>query len=98
MPDVPGGNRGEVKSFPIKNGAYNTADGADPGVYPGANVIRISGFDGKPAKFFPDGRVKYEANGRRAGAELCIVQWQKGRPVAVHPESIAAAKATWPKS
>ena len=56
MPDVPGGNRGEVKSFPIKNGAYNTADGADPGVYPGANVIRISGFDGKPAKFFPDGK------------------------------------------
>jgi branched-chain amino acid transport system substrate-binding protein len=51
-----------------------------------------------PAKFFPDGRVKYEENGRRVGAELCIVQWQKGRPVAVHPESIAAAKATWPKS
>src|SRR5690349_1341578 len=51
-----------------------------------------------PAKFFPDGRVKYEENGRRAGAELCIVQWQKGRPVAVHPESIAAAKAIWPKS
>jgi hypothetical protein len=51
-----------------------------------------------PAKFFPDGRVKYEENGRRVGAELCIVQWQKGRPVAVHPESIAAAKAIWPKS
>jgi branched-chain amino acid transport system substrate-binding protein len=51
-----------------------------------------------PAKFFPDGRVKYEENGRRAGAELCIVQWQKGRPVAVHPESIAATKAIWPKS
>jgi branched-chain amino acid transport system substrate-binding protein len=51
-----------------------------------------------PAKFFPDGRVKFEDNGRRVGAELCIVQWQKGRPVAVHPESIAAAKAIWPKS
>jgi branched-chain amino acid transport system substrate-binding protein len=51
-----------------------------------------------PAKFFPDGRVKFEDNGRRVGAELCIVQWQKGRPVAVHPESIAVSKAVWPKS
>jgi branched-chain amino acid transport system substrate-binding protein len=50
-----------------------------------------------PAKLFPDGRVKYDESGRRVGAELCIVQWQKGRPVAVHPESIAAAKAIWPK-
>jgi branched-chain amino acid transport system substrate-binding protein len=51
-----------------------------------------------PARFFPDGRVKFEDNGRRVGAELCIVQWQKGRPVAVHPESIAVSKAVWPKS
>jgi branched-chain amino acid transport system substrate-binding protein len=50
-----------------------------------------------PAKLFPDGRVKYDEVGRRVGAELCIVQWQKGRPVAVHPESIAVSKAIWPK-
>ena len=50
-----------------------------------------------PAKLFPDGRVKYDENGRRVGAELCIVQWQKGRPVAVHPENIAVSKAVWPK-
>jgi len=50
-----------------------------------------------PARFFPDSRVKFTDNGRRVGAELCIVQWQKGRPVAVHPESIAVAKAVWPK-
>jgi len=50
-----------------------------------------------PAKFFPDGRVKYDESGRRVGAELCIVQWQKGRPVAVHPENIAVSKAIWPK-
>jgi branched-chain amino acid transport system substrate-binding protein len=50
-----------------------------------------------PAKFFPDGRVKYDDSGRRVGAELCIVQWQKGRPVAVHPENIAVSKAIWPK-
>jgi branched-chain amino acid transport system substrate-binding protein len=50
-----------------------------------------------PAKLFPDGRVKYDESGRRVGAELCIVQWQKGRPVAVHPENIAVSKAVWPK-
>ena len=50
-----------------------------------------------PAKLFPDGRIKYDESGRRVGAELCIVQWQKGRPVAVHPESIAVSKAVWPK-
>ncbi len=50
-----------------------------------------------PAKLFPDGRVKYDEIGRRVGAELCIVQWQKGRPVAVHPDSIAVSKAVWPK-
>jgi len=50
-----------------------------------------------PARYFPDGRVKFADNGRRVGAELCIVQWQKGRPVAVHPESIAVSKAVWPK-
>ena len=50
-----------------------------------------------PAKLFPDGRVKYDEKGRRVGAELCIVQWQKGRPVAVHPDSIAVSKAVWPK-
>jgi len=50
-----------------------------------------------PARYFPDGRVKYDEHGRRVGAELCIVQWQKGRPVAVHPDNIAAAKAIWPK-
>jgi branched-chain amino acid transport system substrate-binding protein len=50
-----------------------------------------------PARLFPDGRVKYDDNGRRVGAELCIVQWQKGRPVAVHPDNIAVSKAVWPK-
>jgi len=50
-----------------------------------------------PARYFPDGRVKYDEHGRRVGAELCIVQWQKGRPVAVHPDNIAVAKAVWPK-
>ena len=63
----------------------------------GEMLHRIDLKDG-PARYFPDGRVKFDDNGRRVGAELCIVQWQKGRPVAVHPESIAVSKAVWPKS
>ena len=62
----------------------------------GDTMHKIDLKDG-PAKFFPDGRVKYDEKGRRVGAELCIVQWQKGRPVAVHPENIAVSKAIWPK-
>lgn len=55
MPDVPGGNSGEVKGFPIKEGQYNTAQGSNPGIYPGANKVMISGFNGKPKALFPQG-------------------------------------------
>ena len=48
MPDVTGGNRGEVRAFEIKDGVYNTADGSSPGIFPGPNKIMISGFNGKP--------------------------------------------------
>jgi branched-chain amino acid transport system substrate-binding protein len=50
-----------------------------------------------PAFFFPDRTLKYDDKGRRVGAKLCIVQWQGGRPVAVHPDSIAASTVNWPK-
>ncbi len=33
-----------------------------------------------PAKLPPDGRIRFNEVGRRVGAELCIVQWQKGPP------------------
>jgi hypothetical protein len=56
MPDVTGGNSGEVKSFPIVDGNYNTAEGDNPGVYQGANKVMISGFDGKPLDLWPKGK------------------------------------------
>src|SRR5215510_9430581 len=62
-----------------------------------AQVMHTIDLKDGPAKYFPDGRIKYDESGRRVGAELCIVQWQKGRPVAVHPENIAVSKAIWPK-
>lgn len=51
-----------------------------------------------PANLFPDGRIKYDEAGRRVGAELCIVQWQDGKPLAVQPASIAVTKPIWPKA
>ena len=50
-----------------------------------------------PALFFPDGHLKYDANGRRVGAKLCMVQWRNGKPVPVYPPSIATHEVLWPK-
>ena len=51
-----------------------------------------------PALFFPDGRLKYDENGRRVGAKLCVVQWREGRPVPVYPPSIATRDVVWTKA
>ncbi|HYZ21241.1 MAG TPA: ABC transporter substrate-binding protein [Rhodopila sp.] len=50
-----------------------------------------------PALFFPDARLKYDAQGRRVGAKLCIVQWRSGKPVPVFPQEIATQEVLWPK-
>jgi branched-chain amino acid transport system substrate-binding protein len=60
-------------------------------------AIRALDMKDGPALFFPDSTLKYDEKGRRVGAKLCIVQWQDGRPEAVHPDSIAASKVNWPK-
>jgi branched-chain amino acid transport system substrate-binding protein len=53
--------------------------------------------DGPGARTFPGGRIKFEENGRRAGAPLVIVQWQNGEPVTVYPPEAAFSKLVWPK-
>ena len=63
-----------------------------------AEQIRKLNMTDGPALFFPDGHLQYDDKGRRVGAELCIVQWQKGKPTPVFPASIAAAEALWPKT
>jgi branched-chain amino acid transport system substrate-binding protein len=63
-----------------------------------AEAIRGLDMTDGPALFFPDGRLKYDEKGRRVGARLCLVQWQKGRPTPVYPSSIAASEALWPKT
>ena len=51
-----------------------------------------------PARFFPDGRIKFDEKGRRVGAKLCVVQWRDGVPVPVFPEAVATTNAFWPRA
>jgi len=75
--------------------AMEKAGSADPKKV--AAAIRSLDESDGAARYFPGGRLKFEANGRRAGAELVIVQWQSGEPKAIYPTSLAAAKPMWPK-
>jgi hypothetical protein len=57
MPEASGGGAGgKVKVFPIKDGVYDTSQGDNPGVFPGPNVVRIAGYDGKPLHLYPQGK------------------------------------------
>ena len=74
--------------------AMETAKSADPKKV--AEAIRT--MEGSnAARYFPGGKLKFEPNGRRAGAELVILQWQAGEPKPVYPTSLATSQAAWPK-
>ena len=75
--------------------AMEKAGSADPKKV--AAAIRSLDESDGAARYFLGGRLKFEPNGRRAGAELVIVQWQSGEPKAIYPPSLAAAKPMWPK-
>ena len=48
-----------------------------------------------PALFFPGHHLQYDAQGRRIGAKMVMVQWQNARPVTVFPADVAVAQAKW---
>ncbi len=62
-----------------------------------AEAIREMDTTTGPAHFYPGGRLKFDERGRRVGAALIIVQWQKGEPVVVYPPASALAKPIWSK-
>ena len=63
-----------------------------------AQALRTMNLSGGAANFFPgNGKLKFEENGRRAGASLLIVQWQKGVPITVYPAKDAIAPPIWPR-
>jgi len=63
-----------------------------------ADAIRSMDTTEGPAKFFPGGRIKWDEAGRRVGANVVIVQWQKGVPVPVYPPETATHAPIWPKN
>ena len=62
-----------------------------------AEAIRTMDTSEGPAKYFPGGRVKFDENGRRVGADVVVVQWQNGVPITVYPPGSALAQPIWPK-
>jgi hypothetical protein len=56
MPDSSAGNPGQLKSAPIKDGLYDTAQAPDPGVQPGITIVSIYGHDGKMIAYYPQGK------------------------------------------
>ena len=62
-----------------------------------AEALRKMNLKDGAARYFPGGGVRFDASGRREGAGLLIVQWQKGVPVTVYPPKDAVAKPIWPK-
>lgn len=63
-----------------------------------AEAIRTMDITSGPAaEGFSGGRVKFDEKGRRVGAVMPMVQWQKGVPVTVFPPEVAVAEPIWPK-
>jgi branched-chain amino acid transport system substrate-binding protein len=60
-----------------------------------SQAIRRMDTTAGPGRYFAGGRVKFEPNGRRAGAPVVVIQWQHGQPVTVYPVESAVAKPTW---
>jgi branched-chain amino acid transport system substrate-binding protein len=61
-----------------------------------AEIRKLDLKEGPAAVAFPGG-VKFDATGRRVGAQVVIAQWQGGRPLSVYPLDRALAKPIWPK-
>lgn len=79
----------------IMHAALEAAGKADRAAV--AAALRSMDLTTGAAKFFPGGRVKFDANGRRESATLLIVQWQKGVPLTVYPPKEAVSEPLWPK-
>ncbi len=55
-PDVAKGGLGQIKVMQIKDGVYDSAKESEPGINPGAYLIKIAGFNGKKEPKFGQGK------------------------------------------
>jgi branched-chain amino acid transport system substrate-binding protein len=53
---------------------------------------------GKAGSVWPCNCVKFDPTGRSATNRAVLIQWQDGKPMTVFPESVATAKAFFPKN
>ena len=58
-------------------------------------AIRAMDITDGPALLYPDGRIKFDAKGRREGARMVIIQWQNGKLETIYPLERATAPAIW---
>ena len=62
-----------------------------------AAAIRAMDSTDGAARYFPGGRLKFDASGRRIDAQILILQWKNGEPVPIYPPALAVAQPLWPK-
>jgi branched-chain amino acid transport system substrate-binding protein len=53
---------------------------------------------GEAGSVWPCNCVKFDQTGRTSTNKAVLVQWQDGKPITVFPESVATAKAFFPKN
>jgi len=53
---IPESGKGSARVCQIKDGMYDSATEKQPGVYPGKNLIKIAGFDGKKIPLWGQGK------------------------------------------
>ena len=55
-PNLEAGTEGQIRVFMIKDGVYDSAKEAEPGIAPGTYKIDIAGFDGKQIPMYFQGK------------------------------------------
>jgi len=91
---TPPSGGGIVRSVPIKNGRYDTAEAVgEKGVHPGPNAIRITGFNGKKEKFYADGKQIFNPVEEQftvpdaGGTKDFVIPESAGKNVKIEPTS-----------
>lgn len=50
-----------------------------------------------PATYYMGDKLAFDANGRRIGGTVVLIQWQRGEPYTIWPAADAFKKPIWPK-
>jgi hypothetical protein len=53
---TPDATKGSVRVCQIRDGVYDSSKEGQPGVFPGKNLVKIAGFDGKKIPFWGQGK------------------------------------------